>query len=834
MSLKTNSLLTLLCFLSLFSLNSFTQMENNGILVRFNHKLLDFSKIDDETRLKGPITEFLNEQGKDYMKDINCQFLNNLNFTKIFDNLKTSDSISISRHGDKVYIPPFWATFHMDFNGSTLTFNKLMQSLNNAYPLVIYAHYNFAGELLNPPSDSLFYLQQSLQSSNYPNAHVNIDSAWNSETGKKHIKVGVFDSGIDTTHPDLNVLTGHGYNVDFDTYETSWGTDTHAKNGHGTCVAGIIGAQRNDAKGVAGIGGGNGSDSTGVSLIDFRLSPNLHAENVSKAIVDASRSVGSYYDWSQNPSNPTDEAYWSNASGYGIHLGNNSFRLIVANPSQIDTLGGNKENSDSTGITWPNEPLPIDCQLCREAYLFSLKNGVITVAASGNGIFPTSGPPSSYYNPDNTVPQNYDDSWIIQVGGTGTNGEWFNGTNGMSYEYYWYAEANENLDIAAPATQALVYSTASKFASDTVTRYARFSGTSASAPHATGVAALLLSKYNQNCYSNSNLDMADVEYILEHSARNAGPAGHDDYTGYGLLDANHALKMIDFPEYQIIHPDVTPSSVAETASDTISLYLNEPLFEEAYGPIGSSFPLILQRYYRVIRKEIQTEYDFSSFLLPSTEILDYWTRPSSTSSLQRMEDTTSYNDPLTGVITVSDTFKIEPRADILSTSPTGIVTLKGYYYHFIGIYDQVSGLNGSIFPENFWYPSNPSVISPRMSFSIYLRDSLAAFYLSPCDSLNELMDTLLNLNSNTIKNEVYLYPNPSTGILKISSGLSNFNLRSIELININGVVCEKKYLADENPNTTYEFNFPTLTDGFYTVVLTTRDNQRYIKKWSKL
>ena len=835
MNLKHHFFLTLLCFSSLFSLNSIAQMENNGITVRLNHKLLDFSKIDNETLLKGSITDFLNEQGKEYLKNTKYQFLNNFKFTKIFDNLKTSDSISISRHGDKVYVPPFWATFHIDFQGNTSTFNKTIQSLNNAYPLVIYAHYNYGGEFLSTPNDSLYSLQQSLQSGTYPNAHINMDSAWSIETGKRFIKVGIFDSGIDTTHPDLKnqVLTGHGYNIDFETELTSWGTDNYAKNGHGTCVAGIIGASRNNAKGIAGIAGGDGSDSTGVNLIDFRRSPNGSAENTSKAIIDASRSVGSYYDWSQNPNIPTEEAYWTNASGYGIHLGNNSFRIIVANPSQIDTIGGNKENNDSTVITWP-EALPFDCHLCREAYLFSLKNGVVMIAASGNGIFPTSVPASSFYNPSNSIPQNYDDSWIIQVGGTGTDGEWFDGTNGLTHEYYWYAEASEKMDIAAPATQALVYSTASKFANDTVNRYARFSGTSASAPQATGVAALLLSKYNQNCYTNSNLDMADVEYILEHSAKDVGATNYDHFTGYGLLDATKALKMIDFPEYQIIHPDVTPSSVIETASDTINFYLNEPLFEDAHGPIGSLFPLILQRYYKVGRKEIQIQYDFSSYILPSTQVLDYWTRPSRTNSLQRIEDTVSYEDPFWGTVIISDTFRIEPKADILSSLPTGIITLSGYYYHFIGIYNQVSGMAGSLFPEDFWYPLNPSVSSPRMSFSIYLKDSLAVFYTSPCDSLNELVDTLLNLSSKTIKDEVFLYPNPSTGTLKIGSTINNFNLESIELVSVNGIVCERKYIADENSNSAYEFNFATLANGLYTVVIKTKNNERYIKKWSKL
>lgn len=828
--------LTFLCILPFIVLYTHAQMENNGITVRLNHQLLDFSRIDDPGFSTGKIGDFLNDRGRKYLQSEMYQFLENFSFTKIFDNLKTADSISISQNGDEISIPPFWATFHVKVPGN-LSVKKVLASLNNAYPLVIYAHYNYPGEFLGIPNDSLFSNQHSLQSGTYPNGHIYMDSAWNMETGKRHIKVGVFDSGIDTTHPDLKsqVLIGHGYNLEVDTYSTSWGTDVTGSHGHGTSVAGIIGAKRNNSIGTSGIAGGDGTNASGVSLIDFRLSPGLHAENISKAVIDAARSVGSYYDWSLNGSNPNEDSYWSNASGYGIHVGNNSFTIKIANTSQIDTLGGNKQINDTTVVGWPDDPTPQDCLLCREAYLFSLKNGVVMVAASGNGYYPTGGgSPSSYYTPSNAFPQNYDDSWIINVGGAGTNGEWFDGSNGLSYENFWYAEIHKDLDIIAPATQAMIYTTASVFAQDSISRYAKFSGTSAAAPHAAGVAALLLSKYNQNCYTNSNLDMADVEYILEHSARDVRTVGPDHYTGYGLLDAHKALKMIDFPKYQIIHPDITPNSVTETASDTITLYLNKPLFSGGHGPIDSNFPLQLSSYYRVIRKEIKTTYNFSSYIFPSTQILAYWTRPSQTNSLRRIEDTLTYNDPISGLIITSDTFKIEPNAEIISFNPSGNLTLKGYYYHFIGLYDSPYNFYGNLQGQDYWYPVNPSLQLPRMAYSIYLKDSLASLYTFSCDSLNPLVDTLLNLSPNISSNPLFLYPNPSNGILKIGSIQNNFNLKSIEIFGVNGVLSEQRFLSGEAPSASYEFNFGELANGLYTLVLITDDNKRYIKKWSKL
>lgn len=824
--------LSILCICLFFSLQIFAQIETNGITVRLNHKLLDFEKIDDEKLLTGKIGDFLNTEGLAYLNNSKFQALNSLSFTKIFTTLKTSDSISISRSGDEVSIPPFWATFNVrTLPNSNFNYHKLVGTLNSLYPLIIYAHPNYSCELLSVPNDSLYSLQQSLSSDTFALGHINVDSAWNIETGKRYIKVGVFDSGIDTTHPDLKILTGRGYNYNPDTDSTSWGTDQQGFHGHGTLVAGIIGAKRNNGIGVAGIAGGDGSDTSGVSLIDFRLSPTFNGENISKAIIDASRSVGTYYDWSTSqPPIVNEEDYWYHANGYGIHLGNHSYKIKVANVLQIDSLP-EKTGEDSTLTTDPgSDAPPIECKLCREAFLFSLKNGVVNVCASGNGVLPVDHP-SDYYTEGNAYPQNYDDSWLINVGGTGRDGEWFDGTNGDVNEIYFFAMANSRMDVAAPFTQALNYSTASIQASDTISRYSGFAGTSASAPHVTGIAALLLSKYNQNCYTNSNLDPADVEYILEHSACDVSGVGYDDYTGYGLVNAHRALKMIYFPEYQIVHPDLTPITITTTAIDTITVFLNNPLYNESMGPISSDYPLQNERYYRVIRKEIQTEYDFSSYLQPSTQILDAWPCPSRTNSSVFLSDTFTVADPDLGMVTLSDTFKLEPNSEIVIFNAIGNVTLKGYYYHFIERYLSEDDFYGSTTSVNYWYPINPAVQNPRMAFSVYLRDSLAPLYSFSCDSLNPLIDSLASIQELN-ESDIVLYPNPGNGMIKIISNHSE--LKSVQVIGVNGICIKTENVSFSSESGAYEFNFSELANGLYNMVLCTQDGKRINKKWLKL
>src|SRR3954454_1329202 len=77
---------------------------------------------------------------------------------------------------------------------------------------------------------------------------IDVLAAWDQGLTESDVTVGVVDSGVDLAHPDLeaNLLSsGHDY-VDANNTPTD-------QNGHGTHVAGIIGAVGNNGIGVAGI-----------------------------------------------------------------------------------------------------------------------------------------------------------------------------------------------------------------------------------------------------------------------------------------------------------------------------------------------------------------------------------------------------------------------------------------------------------------------------------------------------------------------------------------------------------------------------------------------------
>jgi subtilisin family serine protease len=76
--------------------------------------------------------------------------------------------------------------------------------------------------------------------------------------------------------------------------------------------------------------------------------------------------------------------------------------------------------------------------------------------------------------------------------------------------------------------------------STTVPGFIPFRGTSAAAPHAAAIAALLLSK-------NPNLTPAQVQSILTSKAVDIGAPGFDDAAGFGRIDALAAFNALSLP-----------------------------------------------------------------------------------------------------------------------------------------------------------------------------------------------------------------------------------------------------------------------------------------------
>lgn len=809
------------------------QNNNETYVVRLNHKLLNYRIVDNPSITKGKIIDFLSssELEKIDTSSYHDEKFNllELDAVKMFPHLYTKDSLSVGRQGNLVYMPPFWATFKIK-KPEGISSSYFFRALKNCYPIVIFVDSPMTLKLFDIPNDSLFIHQESLHNFTNTGADINIDSAWNIETGKKFIKVGVFDSGIDSLHPDLDVLGGYSYFYDEidlgnGTIGHSWGQDLE---GHGTRVAGIIGAKRNNGIGIAGIAGGNNmSDSSGVSLLDFNLGFNedygyaLDANDIAQAVIDAARVPYTYYNWDiPTGSSATEEYYWSNAPGYGIYVGNHSYGLEF---TQSPPGGGGKDLPGGDDLPpLPPTALP-ECYLCREAFLFSLQNGVSNVVSRGNNFNS-----NNLYTPNWGYPQLYDDSWVISVGASGEDGNRYDDPTQT-----WRSPIGLNLDLIAPGISSLVSSTASSNVQDFPTYgwYRGFSGTSASAPHVTGVAALLMSYYNKPCYSNINLDPADIEYILQKSATAVSTPVPNDSVGYGRLNAYEALKMINFPEFQIVHPNDLFTQQQVLAVDTITIKLDKPLNPLGNGPLGSPFPLILEQTYLVERHKYELTYNFGQYIQDSTTLLDTWVRHSQTNSLMELDDTISIltGQPVPVPVFHLDSFQIEPMAQIESILNDSIITLTGYYYHFIKRYSNNDIQTAPPFTVNYWYPINPYSETPKMAYSIYIRDNKVTRYDFPCDADNPLLDSTLNTIQLNV-NEFNIFPNPATQELNVSfSDVSTE--KTIELVDISGKIMDSQIIRANQSFA--QFNVGNLSKGLYLVKISTKNNGVLTKKWIK-
>jgi subtilisin family serine protease len=192
------------------------------------------------------------------------------------------------------------------FRSRTFDVDGLVNFLRTQ-PDVVYAEPNYVLRAVATPNDQYFPLLWSLlntgQAANgtpgLAGADIDATKAWDVSTGSRSIVVGVIDTGIDDTHPDLaaNVWTAptsfsvvvggstitcaagsHGFNAITSTCNPR---DDHY---HGTHVSGTIGAVGNNGIGVAGVNwttsligakfldaNGNGFTDDAIKAIEFLI-----------------------------------------------------------------------------------------------------------------------------------------------------------------------------------------------------------------------------------------------------------------------------------------------------------------------------------------------------------------------------------------------------------------------------------------------------------------------------------------------------------------------------------------------------------------------------------
>lgn len=199
-----------------------------------------------------------------------------------------------------------------NFKLTSILAKKALEKLNN-HPAVLYAEPDYMVKANVMPNDSrfdeLWAMHNTGQTGGTDDADIDAPEAWEISTGSSDVVVGVIDTGVDHSHPDLadnawvnpGEIAGDGIDNDGNGYIddvhginaiTDVG-DPMDDNGHGTHVSGTIGGAGNNAMGVAGVNhdvsivgckfldaAGSGSTSDALECMDYMVALKNSGVNV--------------------------------------------------------------------------------------------------------------------------------------------------------------------------------------------------------------------------------------------------------------------------------------------------------------------------------------------------------------------------------------------------------------------------------------------------------------------------------------------------------------------------------------------------------------------------
>ncbi|WP_224489331.1 S8 family serine peptidase [Robertkochia flava] len=355
---------------------------------------------------------------------------------------------------------------------------------------------------------------------------IQLDLAWESQTGNSEIIVAVVDTGIDFAHEDLkdnmwiNEAELYGED-DVDDDQNGYVDDIYGANfavpgaifpeAHGTHVAGTVGAVNNNGLGVAGVAGGDGTGN-GVRLMSTQVFDNRNngGGNFAEAIVYGA-----------------DNGAVISQNSWGYNLDNfyepevlDAIRYFVAEAGQ-----------------YPGSPM---------------KGGIVFFASGNNGL-DTMRYPGAFEE-------------VVAVTSTGPEG--FPAP---------YANHGDWVDIAAPGGDEVNYGEEGGVLSTLPgNQYGYMQGTSMACPHVSGVAALILAKFG-----GENFTPEDLKRILLNST-NPFIFQHNNKYGKGILSAGKALV-----DDNRIPPDaITDLDAGAVFHNEVRLTWTVPHDEDGFSPSG--------------------------------------------------------------------------------------------------------------------------------------------------------------------------------------------------------------------------------------------------------
>lgn len=768
------------------------------LIIRFAPEVVDTSFVDDKGLTYGDVSSVINDL--DLIDELDEIFeaggtFKDWTLIKMHPHLTSQTTTGISRLGHSFEIPTLWSEMIL------MIPEPAIESVNDEWDAgeqistlpkdkIIYACADILGKLQS--NDPEFPEQRSLQSTDFTNGHIHVDDAWSfmQMAGSSNVVVGVMDEGIHTDHVDLGAgssfggINGSVVDGGFDFRNSANPSPVTATTtlslDHGTKVAGVIAAIRDNQKGIAGIAGGitdeNGTPLGGVHLysmiLPFDCCP---PDNMTKASRVKSALVLS--------------ATGGPANSPLFDIMNNSW---VFSEEELGTF----------------DPLT-------EAMIQTLRDGmrivhqaeIIVVNSRGNNN-------TSLFDGDEEVyPATFHDDWGISVGGATENGQRYsslvstNGSVNATFAQSYYAKEMDILapcvryveDYPVPGVNTNMIITTVKPTAPNYDDTGYFGATSAAAAHATGVVALLQS------YTQTDLAPEDGEHLLEYGADDGNYStlppnptqiafpGYDDESGWGMLNALESVKCLEPGFSGVFHFQSQPAIGSEQQiASNANIYLNYDYEIPSSGTIIPEGQYSGVKVYRYTKNKSHG-FNASSYLYTvDAERPGYWVRNSSSNLW-------GYNPPS------GSSSLVIPEANVNITQATIIdATLEGFYYE-LNFNNQTY-----IIPEG-------ANTNPKFAWSLLVRNDLG------------LVSNEKELNNPL---QFQTYPNPTQDHIFATFSLPSSQYVQLSLVSIQGQNIwqkEGKYMEGEH---SLNIDISALAKGMYLISLQTEEyliTQRIIK-----